>query len=362
MKLVNLILILPFVFSEGFAALEPEYPFNLDVEALWVNRARTPSIGLVDYNDSFCSCECGGQDYSSKTLISDLDRSLAARITFNARNKFKSTLEVRGTTPFDFQSTKNINSPGSANVGCDLAYGYYYVTINSTPYIPIFNVNQYMKIEDVLINGVLVSEVVPYYQTDYIEADRIKVDYKNSYFTVEANSWNHMSPRWANYFSSSYGFGLRYFSILDFFKETFFKETNISFFDSHTKNRFFGAQILLDLHIHPYRWLDWGIRMDGGMFASYVRLNFQANDLNGESLLARFSKHRIDYGFFGDLEIFLAMKFLERGYILFNFGGTLIHGIAQAIANINLTTNDFRLHTNGNVVYQFWSIGTGFDF
>jgi hypothetical protein len=362
MKLIRKIIFIPFVFGSAFAGQEHEHPFNLDVEALWIQRNRSPTIDLVEYNGTFCNCECDSYDYSSANLIADLDRRVCARITLNTKKLLDGTLELRGTTPADFSLTKTISSPGLTNVGCDLPYGYYRVSAGGTPYTPIIDVSLEVDVIPMYIDDVLVNETISYYNTDYIEADSAKIQFSSDYFNVESNYWIHLSPRWVNYFSVSYGFGLRYFSFMEGFKETFYKSQDVSFFESGTKNHLFGGQVLFDLHVHPYAWLDWGIRIDGGAFASHLRTNFSINDYNGSTLLAKYSKQKIDYGFFGDVEIFLAAKFMERAYGLFSYGGTLINGVAQAIPNINLTTSNFGISQQGNVLFQWWSIGLGLDF
>jgi hypothetical protein len=91
-------------------------------------------------------------------------------------------------------------------------------------------------------------------------------------------------------------------------------------------------------------------------------LDFELNDLDGQDLLARYSKQKINYGFFGDLEVFLMVKFLNRAYAMGSYGGTLIHGMAQAMPNINLTTKNFGIYSQGNVLYQYWTLGLGWDF
>lgn len=343
-------------------ASDIEYPFNFDAEILWVQRDRTPSIGLVEANGTFCECGCGPDRTTTHDIIDDLSRAFAARITFNAKDKLNGTLEVRGTTPLDFSETKEIHYKGLTNVSCDLPYGYFHVSNNGTPYEPLIDVDQNLTVAKKEINGVTVHYAQPGYNTNYIEADRAKLYYSNSYFNVETNYWIHLSPRWVDYFSVSYGFGLRYFFLLDSFKETFYKDTEVSFFASGAKNHLMGAQVLFDLHVHPYTWLDWGIRLDGGALVTHLRTDFVLNDYNAEALLAKYSKQKINYGFFGDLEVFLMAKFFERAYGIFSFGGTLIHGVAQAMPNINLTTTDFGIYSQGNILYQYWSLGLGLDF
>ena len=370
MKIPKYFLTACLVFAAADAAQEPEYPFNLDVELLWMQRNRSPDQDLVNWGSPFCYCECGVNNYSTTMLIDDLDRTLGFRITGNIRNKDKGTMELRGTTPFDFSSVKNIYSPAQTNAACDLSYGYIHVDQDASPYVPIFDTVEVVETVPVVINGVTVYETIDYYNTDYIEADRAKIEYDSSYFTLESNYWLHLSPRWKDYFSVSFGFGLRYFSFLEGIKGTFYKSqnsilansSNVSTFSADTKNHLYGAQVLLDLHIHPYSWFDWGIRMDGGAFAAHQRLINQVNDLNGSVLLSKYTKQTIDYAFFGDLEIFAAVKILGRGYGLFSYGGTLIHGVAQATSNLNLTTKQFPIDDQGNILFQWWSLGLGLDF
>ena len=362
MNIYKSIFILCLVSQALISAQELEHPFNIDVEILWAKRARSPSLDLVDYNGDFCQCGCGPNNFSSTMVINDLDRRVAARISLNVKKNLTNTLEFRGTTPLDFSYEKTFNAPSQTNVACDLAYGYFRVSPDQNPYTPIIDVQQKVIILPFLNNGVTVNHPIYYYDTDYIEADKAKIDFSNSYFNVESNYWFHLTPRWVKYFSVSYGFGLRYFSFMESFKERFYKIGNSSFFSSGTKNQLFGGQVLLDFHVHPYHWLDWGLRLDGGACASHLRLDFEINDYNSTVLLAKYSKQKIYYSFFGDLELFLAARFMERVYGLFSFGGTLIHGVAQAMPNIDITTSKFSLYTQGNVLYQFWSLGLGYDF
>ena len=342
-----------------FSSQEHEHPFNIDVELLYGNRSKTPTVKLVDSNGTFCECGCGPNHFSSTMVINDLDRRLAARISLNIKNELNSTLEIRGITPLDFSGEKIIEAYNETFVSCDLAYGFFHSKQNNiSPYTPMINV----KPLKLIIPDPHGDYTVEYYDTDYIQADKATIKYSNSFFNIESNYWLHLTPRWVNYFSVSYGFGLRYFYYADRINANFFKDPNQSDFSSRTKNHLIGGQALLDFHIHPYTWLDWGIRLDGGALVTHLRLDFELNDLDGQDLLARYSKQKINYGFFGDLEVFLMVKFLNRAYAMGSYGGTLIHGMAQAMPNINLTTKNFGIYSQGNVLYQYWTLGLGWDF
>lgn len=341
-----------------FSAQEPEYPFNIDVELLWNQLNRTQNINLVDYNRPFCSCSCGGNSVYASDIIGDLDRSLALRFTLAVKNKETRTLELRGTTPMEFEETTIYSSLGDTHLSCDLAYGYNHVG----NYTPLLNLEEYYETISSTVGGITVSEIFTYYDTDYVDADEARLYFNNSYYTIEANGWNHLTPRWKKYFSASYGFGLRYFSINNSFKEKFYKGIDTSFFSSKTVNDLFGLQFLMALELHPYSWMNWGIRVDAGAFVSHVKFSFELNDYNASEILTRYKRQSIENGFYGDLEVFLQCKFLDRAYFLFSYGGLLISDIAQAINNINLTTAKFDINTSGNIIYQYWSVGLGYDF
>jgi hypothetical protein len=206
------------------------------------------------------------------------------------------------------------------------------------------------------------NTIINIYDSDYIDADRAKAHYDSRFFTVEGNYWTHWSPRWYNYFSSSFAWGLRYIRFDEMFKTTFYKGSDTSYFYTDTKSNMYGLQAAIDLHIHPYHWLDWGIRLTGGVLASNLALESEVNDYNASVLLTRYTKHDIYYGFLGEIELFIQGRFFRRFYWDLGFDGILIHGGLQAPENVNFTTKDMDLMRNTSTIFQSWYAGLGVDF
>jgi hypothetical protein len=338
---------------------EPERPLQISVEALWLKRDRSENQNLVDWNGTFCSSASTVNHLTSKQLIDDLDRDLALRISFEVTDRDKGTLQIRGTTPFNFSSTVIEDAAGSMQAGCQLSYGYLYNSNPPSTVIPVFNTEEQTTLD-----------LIPYYNTDYIDANQSKTTLTTNYYTIETNYYSHLSMRWKDYFSVSVGGGLRYFSYRETLEMAFTKSINplvpvlfgTSSARSSTHNQLYGAQLLFDFHMHPYSWLDFGIALDaGGMAARQKSIN-RIDDLNASVTLKNSSIQRLAWGFFGDLEVFARVRLLQQALLMASFGGTYINGVAQANTNFNMTQTHYGVSDEGAVFFQWWSAGLGWNF
>lgn len=314
--------------------------FQIDVDVIWLKRENVHTIDLVDANRGFCSCACGGSSITADSLVYDFGREVAPQFTLYIRDRDKHSFELKGTTPFDFEATSTISAADNVNLACGAAYDQNF-TANSLP-------NR--------------TTLINIFNSDYIGADSAEVEYKSSYYTIEGNYWTHVTPQWSNYFSFSYTFGLRYLYLGESLTETFYKNTDTSFFCSTTRSNLYGPQGGFDIHIHPYYWLDWGFRIMAGVLVSNLSLHFVANDLNSTVLLSNTAKHTVGYGYLGEIDLFVQGKFYKKFYWNFAFGGTLIRGFMEAPNNINMTTAGTLINYDTNMLFQYWSCGLGMDF
>lgn len=324
-----------------YASYQPPTEFNYHFEGdiMWMRRARLNSIGLIDYDGDFCTD--GVNTVGTGTLVHGLDKAFAARLSFLMQPNQNVTMEGRAILPVEFVSDIYRASEGETNVNCTLAEG------------------SYLNVDD---DSPLPTSVINSDDSDYVEADKAHAHYQTSFWDIEANYWVHLSPERVNYFSVGWACGLRYLSLQEVFRETFYKDLDASFFRVQTGNDMWGGQAIGKFEVNPYSFLTWGLRFGAGVFANHIKLINHVTDHNAQTNLILRSEHELYQAYLGEGEVYIKGYFLSRLNWYIGFDGLWLRGAALAPNNINLTEKITPINKNENIFINSWIVGLAFSF
>lgn len=323
----------------GQGAANTEYNYDVEADMLWMKRVKVNSMGLIGYDGDFCAAK--DKVVTTDTLVHDLDREYVARITLLLNPNQGNTMEARFTTPTEFVSDIVRESYGQTQLDCNIALGYFLNANTDNP---------------------LPTPVIDFENSDYVDANKAHLHYQSTMYNMELNYWTHATPPRVNYFSVSYALGLRYLSLKEIFRETFYKTASSSFFSVETTSRMWGAQASGAFEINPYSFMTWGIRTTAGILGSNLSRMNHVTDHNGETNLKRRSAHELYHGYLGELELYLKGYFLKRFNWRLGVDGIWLRGAALAPNNINLTEKFTPIKKNENIFFTSWTVGLGLDF
>lgn len=306
-----------------------------------MKRVKGTPVGVIGYGGGTFGESVNTLDAS--TLVSDMNRQLVGVFTVLMRPNTLNTLEGRFTTPANFTAEEEFAFDGGINITGSTALGLY------------LNANSDNPLPSPLISN--------FNNTDYTDADKAKGRYDSSMFTDELNFFWHMTPEKVNFFSAGFAFGLRYLSLNETYKETFYKDISSSYYKVHCTSNMWGLQGIGLFEMNPYHWLTWGIRLTGGWLGVNLGRNMYMNDHDSTVLLTNRSTHATNHGWLMQANLYIQGSFM-RGRFSWRLGvdGLWLRGAALATNNINLTQKIKEIQTNESIIFASWIAGVGVDF
>lgn len=168
------------------------------------------------------------------------------------------------------------------------------------------------------------------YAYDYVDANHASGKYSTSFWDGEVNYWLHFSPRYTDYFSLSGAIGGRYFHLNESFKLTYEKMFDTSDYVIHTKNKAYGLQVGLDFQMAPTARLSWDFIAKVGTMANRAQQKQILSDMDNTTVLRRHSRHRWQWGLFGDAIVQLGYQVLRHLNLHGGYEFIVLSGLALA--------------------------------
>jgi len=203
------------------------------------------------------------------------------------------------------------------------------------------------------------------YAQDFTDASFAQAEYSSQFWDLETNYLRHFGERGVHYFSLSGIIGLRYFHWDEQFKLIMGNPPDKSPYNIHTHNRMFGAQLGLDLQIHPNRWLFWNIFAKAGPFANHTEQRQFMGDQDDTVTLRHSKRQEREVGIYTDVAAQVGFRCFKHVYLHGGYQALFFSGLSLAPEQISHKVTGSagkKDHTHGNAIIHGLFAGLMFSF
>lgn len=201
---------------------------------------------------------------------------------------------------------------------------------------------------------------------DYQDANKIRVQDDSKFWSLEANSWFHVTKRRVLPFSISWLFGLRYLEFRDKFRLDSYTDWGSSDYFIKVKNRMGSIQLGGDFIGSLGNNFHWGISTKGGLLVDFSENSTLFRDDNNTITLKSYNPSDFNAAFLGELATFFYFNLFKNIIFKFSYEGILISNLALAMNQISYreqnTEVENRVNTGGVLLLQGLFVGFSFVF
>jgi hypothetical protein len=193
----------------------------------------------------------------------------------------------------------------------------------------------------------------PDYAHDYHRASHARARYESAFWSLEANYWRYITPRYVNFFSLSGIAGLRYFHLDEEFKLTMTRPPDKSSYRIHTWNNMTGVQLGLDFQMNPTWWLSWEAFAKVGLYGNYTEQRQHLRDRDNRITLRHSKRHVWACGGFTDVAAQATFQFFRPWNLYVGYQVMCFSALALAPEQVSRGTGKNagkKDYTHGNAI------------
>lgn len=213
----------------------------------------------------------------------------------------------------------------------------------------------------------LVVPTFPLTTHDWVDTTFVQIDYHAKFNTVELLYWNHVTPRYVDYFAFAWIIGVPGIKLTDRMVYNTTKEypSNIGTFTDQYKisisNEMIGAEIGLDFEHNPMCYFTWGLQGKFGLMANMIEKTVFLNDQNSTEILVDRQMNTIRPSYLIDFNTYFTyhMKYahIRIGYNYFN-----LYEAALSPNQIRRSKSLYQIHLSGQrICFNSFYAGLGFN-
>ncbi len=178
----------------------------------------------------------------------------------------------------------------------------------------------------------LVVPTYPIVTNDWVDTTFIEIDYHAKFNSAELVYWNHDTPRYVDYFSFAWLFGIpgikltdrmTYHNTKEFFLGTFHDTYMISI-----SNDMIGAETGFDFENNPTCYFTWALQGKVAGYANMLKKTVTLNDQNSTAALVDTQINKVRPAYSLDFNTYILFRSrlgaLRLGYNYFNLYGAAI--------------------------------------
>ncbi len=188
------------------------------------------------------------------------------------------------------------------------------------------NVDQIATTPTIILN--------PYSTNDWSQFNTIGYKNKSYFNSYEISCWNHLSPRYIDYFAFSVMCGGRAIYFKDNMLLQNINAGRTNDFTMDVKNFPIGVQLGFDFQNTPYDRFTWAILVKGGLYANFIEKNLELKDNGNTTIIENKSIDKVETLFSIDVNPYITLNLLPF-YINLGFEWLNLFNTEFAIYQVN---------------------------